>query len=371
MDKVYLDYNASTPLDPVVVKTLVRLLEEEYGNPSNSHWAAKNAKGILEKARDQVASLISAKKDEIVFTSGGSESNNHALKGVYYALKEKGNHIITTNIEHPAIKKPLAFLEREGVKVTYIQANRNGVIDPEEVQKAITNKTILISIMHANNEVGTIQPIKSIGRIAKEHKILFHSDASQSLGKIPVNVKELGVDLLTVAGHKIYGPKGIGSLYIRKNTPIDSFIHGAGHEAGRRAGTESIMLAAGLGAACEKCEQYSDNKLVKDLRNYFWRGLQKSFGESIVLNGNLNDTLPNTLSVCFIGHIGQDILDKVPEVAASTGAACHTGHVALSDVLVAMGVTKEIGKGAVRFSLGRFTTKEEIDFVLDILKERI
>ncbi|MCD8510497.1 MAG: cysteine desulfurase [Bacillus sp. (in: Bacteria)] len=371
MKEIYLDYNASTPVDPEVIEVMTSLLGREYGNPSSTHWASKGAKGILQEARENIATLISAKPEEIVFTSGGSESNNHALKGIFYGRKQRGNHIITTCIEHPAIIQPLQFLEREGAKVTYLPVDKDGQVDPKAVQEAVTKETILISVMHSNNEVGSLQPIKEIAAIARENDIIMHTDASQSLGKVPVSVEELGVDLLTIAGHKLYAPKGIGALYIRQNTPMESLIHGASHEGGKRAGTESIFLAAGLGKACELASKELVNGHMDGLRNYFWKELKAFYGSNIVLNGEIESILPNTLNVSFKGMIGQDILDKLPEIAASTGSACHSGQIKLSEVLKGMGVSEEIGKGTIRFSLGRYTTKDEIDDTLALLKTRV
>ncbi len=371
LTKVYLDYNASTPIAPEVAEAMIPFLTDYYGNPSTNHWAGKPAKDAYEKARRQVADLLNCGEDEVVITSGGSEANNHALKGIFFALKEKGNHIITTQIEHPAILNPCKFLEKLGAKVTHVGVDRYGQVSPADIEKAITDKTILISVMHANNEVGTIQPIAEIGRIAKKYNILVHTDAAQSVGKIPTRVDELGVDLLSVAGHKLYAPKGIGALYIRRGTSIEPFVHGAGHERGRRAGTENIILAAGLGKACELAAASLPNLKIRELRDYFWGELSKYFRNSIVINGHPEERLPNTLNVSFVGKLGQDILTKIPSLAASTGSACHAGTVELSPVLKAMKVDEEVGKGAIRFSLGRYTTKEEIDIALQWLKERV
>src|SRR5262245_171465 len=336
-------------------------LQDHFGNPSSGHWAAVGAKTALEAARGLVAALLGAESDEIIFTSGGSEANNLALKGVAWALKAKGDHIITSAVEHPAIVGPCQFLEQLGFRVSVVPVNRFGRVDPDDVQGAITARTILISIMHANNEVGTIQPIAEVGRIAREHGILLHTDAAQSVGKIATDVNNLGVDLLTIAGHKVYAPKGVGALYVRRGTPIEPLVHGAGHEAGRRAGTESAMVAVALGAACELAQDLAAMEVVRALRERFWQQLQAVFGQRIVLNGHPEHRLPNTLNVSFIGRIGAEVLARVEGVAASTGSACHTGHVKLSPVLEAMGVAPEIGIGAIRFSLGRGTTREEID----------
>jgi cysteine desulfurase len=250
MRPIYLDYNASTPTDPAVAEAMRPLLEGTFGNPSSGHWAGAPAKAALEQARSQVAALLGAEPDEIVFTSGGSEANNLAIKGTFFALNRQGAHIITSAIEHPAFLVPCRFLERLGGSVTYLPVDGAGLIDPEDVNRAVTPQTLLISIMHANNEVGTIQPLAEIGAIAQEHGIRFHTDAAQSVGKIPTKVDELGVDMLTIAGHKLYAPKGVGALYLRRGIEVEPVIHGAGHELGRRAGTESALLAVGLGTAC-------------------------------------------------------------------------------------------------------------------------
>ena len=367
--KIYLDYNASTPIAPEVAEAMKPFLSQHFGNPSSLHWAGIPAKEAVEHARRQVADLLQCHTNEIVFTSGGSESNNHVIKGVFFALKEKGNHIITTQIEHPAVLNPCRFLEKLGAEVAYLPVDRYGKVDPQDIQKAITPKTILITVMHANNEVGTIQPIKEISNIAKKHGILFHTDAAQSVGKIVTEVDDLGVDLLSVAGHKVYAPKGVGALYVRGGTPLEPLIHGAGHESGRRAGTENVLLVVGLGKACEIAKRYLQDDSIRNLRDRFWKLLQKNFGDGIVLNGHPLDRLPNTLNVSFVGKVGTEILSKLNGVAASTGAACHSGSVELSPVLKAMGITPEVGMGAIRFSLGRNTTTQELEKVVQLLKD--
>jgi len=366
--KIYLDYNASTPIAREAVEAMQPFLTEHYGNPSSLHWAGIPAKDAVETARTEVSDLLGCDPVEVVFTSGGSEANNHALKGVFFANREKGNHIITTAVEHPAILNPCRFLENLGGKVTVLPVDRFGRVDPEEVRRAVAPETILITVMHANNEVGTIQPIGEIAAIARQAGVLFHTDAAQSVGKIPTNVDELGVDLLSVAGHKLYAPKGIGALYIREGTTIGPFIHGAGHERGRRAGTENVLLAVALGAACGIAHQWIGMPGVQTLRNRFWEKLKESFVEDVTLNGHLTERLPNTLNVNFIGRIGAEILADLPEVAASTGSACHAGSVTLSGVLAAMGVPPEEGMGAIRFSLGRSTSWEELEEVLNGLR---
>lgn len=369
MRRIYLDYNASTPIDPAVVSAMKPFLEDHYGNPSSGHWAAAGAKAAIEMARGQVAALLGCQNDEIVFTSGGSEADNFALKGVFFALRGKGDHIVTTRIEHPAIIEPCRFLERLGARMTYLPVDATGRVDPNDLRKAITPRTVLVSIMHANNEVGTIQPIEDCARIAREHGLLFHTDAAQSVGKISTDVNRLGVDLLSIAGHKVYAPKGVGALFLRSGVSLEPLIHGAGHEKGRRAGTESALLAVGLGKASELARDLAPIDGVRALRDCFWQELQKRFGNRVVLNGHPVHRLPNTLNVSFVGRNGAEILTRLDGVAATTGSACHSGRVELSPVLEAMGVEPEVGMGAVRFSLGRGTTRDEIDSVVKRLTD--
>ena len=368
-DRIYLDFNASTPIAPEVADAMHPFLTQHFGNPSSLHWAGAPAKEAAEHARRQVADLLACHPSEVVFTSGGSESNNHAIKGVFFALREKGNHIVTTQIEHPAVLNPCRFLEKLGATVTCVGVDRYGRVDPDEIEKAITPRTILITVMHANNEVGTVQPIEEIARIAKSCGVLFHSDAAQSAGKIAAKVDDLGADLLSLAGHKVYAPKGVGALYIRKGTPIEPLIHGAGHETGRRAGTENVMLDVGLGQACELAGKYVNDDGIFKLRECFWALLQDAFGDGVVLNGHPVHRLPNTVNVSFVEKAGGTILSLLDGVAASTGSACHAGSVELSPVLKAMGVTDEVGMGAIRFSLGRTTTFQELETVVHLLKK--
>jgi cysteine desulfurase len=365
--KIYLDFNASTPIASEVAEAMRPFLSQHFGNPSSRHWAGIPAKEAVERARQQVAELLQCSPSEIVFTSGGSESNNHAIKGVFFTLKEKGNHIITTQIEHPAVINPCRFLEKLGAEVTYVPVDQYGSVDPQDIQRAITPRTILITVMHANNEVGTIQPIEKISAIAKERGIILHTDAAQSVGKIPTRADHLRIDLLSIAGHKLYAPKGIGALYIRKGTPIEPLIHGAGHESGRRAGTENVLLIVGLGKACEVANRYVGDTKMCSMRDRFWKLLQDNFGKAVVLNGHPLNRLPNTLNISFVGKTGGEILSRLAGVAASTGAACHSGSVELSPVLKAMGISPEVGMGAIRFSIGRTTTLEEIDAVVRLL----
>lgn len=373
---IYLDYNATTPLDPAVVEAILPYLHEHFGNPSSVHAFGKTAHEAVDRARRQVASLLGAEADEIVFTSGGSEASNHALKGAVFAKLRgifgrwaRDARIVTSAVEHPATLQPCEFLKRLGCRVTVLPVDGHGLVDPDAVRQAIDKKTTLVSIMHANNEVGTIQPIREIARIAHERGVLVHTDAAQSLGKISADVHELGVDLLSVAGHKLYAPKGVGVLYIRKGVILEPLIHGAGHESGRRAGTENVPYAVALGTACRLAQQSlpQATEKLRQLRDGLWDRLQAGLGHRIVLNGHPEKRLPNTLNVNFVGHIGAELLQKVPEIAASTGSACHEGSVCLSPVLQAMGVRPEIGRGAIRLSVGRFTTEEEVERAADWL----
>ena len=365
--QIYLDFNASTPIDPRVESVMRSTMEYAFGNPSSTHWAGTPAYTIVDTARRQVAGLLGCKPAEIVFTSGGSESNNHVLKGIYFASQVRSPHIITTSVEHPAIVEPCRFLERSGAKITWLPVDSTGCIDPDDLMQSITADTTLISIMHANNEVGTIQPIEDCAQIAREHGIPFHTDAAQSVGKIPTRVDDLGVDFLSIAGHKIYAPKGIGALYIHEGASLEPLIHGASHELGRRAGTESALLTAALGEACELARDLSSMERIRVLRDQLWTGLKESRGNKIVLNGHAGKCLPNTLNVSFVGQMGGELLAQFPELAASTGSACHSGRVELSPVLQAMGISPEVGAGAVRFSLGRTTSSEEVEIVIEKL----
>ncbi len=337
------------------------VFEASHGNPSSAHWAGESARRVLERSRAQVAALLGCESDEIVFTSGGSESNNLALKGVFFARGSRPAHVITSAIEHPSIVEPCRFLERLGARVTRLGVDGTGRVDPDELRRAITRDTILIAVMHANNEVGTIQPIEECARIAREHGVPLHTDAAQSAGKVPVRVDDLGVDLLTIVGHKMYAPKGVGALYVRRGVKLESLIHGAGHEGGRRAGTESAMLAAGLGAACELGQDLAWTKRARELRDRLWDALRDRLGDRVILNGHTERRLPNTLNASFAGYRGAELLTALDGIAASTGSACHSGRVELSPVLRSMRVPEEIGAGAIRFSLGRTTTLDEID----------
>lgn len=368
---IYLDYNATTPIDKEVADAMIPYLYGNFGNPSSTHELGIIAKKAVEQARASVAKLLNASASEIVFTSCGSESNNTVLKGVAHTYKNKGNHIITSQIEHPSILNPCHFLEDMGYDVSYVQVDEFGMVDPKEIGKLITEKTILVSIMHSNNEVGTIQPIKEISEICMKRNVLLHTDASQSIGKVNIDVKNLGVDFLTLAGHKLYAPKGIGALYIRNGIRIEPLIHGAGHENERRAGTENIVLEVGLGKAAEISIIALEDSQIQKMTDYFYKQLHVIFGDTIKLNGHPEKRLPNTLNISFIGYNGHEVLEKLNGIAASTGSACHSGMTSISPVLAAMGVTEDVGRGAIRFSLGRHTKKEEIDIVVESLKKVI
>jgi cysteine desulfurase len=365
---IYLDHNATTPVDPEVGEAMLPFLGDEYGNPSSSHALGVRARAAVERAREQLAALLGCAPEEIVFTGGGSEADNLALKGIAETLADRGNHVITSVIEHPAIINPCRYLERRGFRVTYMPVDNTGLVDPEAVRAAITDATIMVSIMHANNEVGTIEPVEEIGRIARQHGAIFHTDAAQSVGKIPTHVDDLRVDLLTVAGHKLYAPKGGGALYVRKGVRLEPLIHGAGHERGLRAGTENVAGIVGLGQACEIAgrDLTASARRVQDLRDLLHRSLEKRVG-GMRLNGHPTRRLPNTLNVSFEGLDSDGLLAEVPEIAASTGAACHAHSREPSAVLTAMGAPPRLALGAVRFSLGRGNTAEQIQQAIGLV----
>ena len=362
MEAIYLDYNGTTPIDPLIAESMLPYIYEQFGNPSSSHRFGDKPKWALQHARNQVASMLGSQPDEILFTSGGTESNNHAIRGVVSALAHKGNHVITSSVEHPAVIEVCRHLEKQGTKITYLPVDRFGMVDPVAVEQAITQETVLISIMHANNEVGTIQPIEQISEIAKRHNVLVHTDCAQSVGKIPVHVNDMGIDLLTIAGHKIYAPKGIGVLYVRDSVRIDELMIGAGQESGKRPGTENVIFAVALGEACalveKHLEQYSNN--MKQMRDRLESLILSKVPEARI-NGHPEQRLPNTSSLSFKGLRANEILESFEIVAASAGAACHSDSITLSSVLEAMELPIEFAMGTVRFSTGRYTTEDEID----------
>lgn len=366
MDKrrIYLDHNASTPVAEEVLAAMAPFARERFGNPHTTHWAGKPGGDAIASARTQVAQAIGASDAEIAFTAGASESNNWAIKGAYFAHRGRGEHFVSSAIEHPSVRAALQWLvDRFAATVTFVGVDSSGRVRPAEVAAAITPRTILVSIMHANNETGVIQPIEAIAAIARARGVLMHCDAAQSLGKIPVDVERLGVDLLSLAGHKTYAPKGVGALYVREGVVIDPLIHGAGQELGRRAGTENVEWIVGFGKACEIAARY-DASHIRELRDLMWSRLQAALGDDVRLFGHESENLPNTLNVGFRGVVGGELLARLDDIAATTGAACRTGKVTLSPTLAAMNVDPSYGMGAVRWSLGRSTTREEIEYAV-------
>ena len=371
MRAIYLDYNATTPIASEVAEAMVPYLYEHFGNPSSSHPYGVATKQAVEAARTEVATLLGCQPDEVIFTSGGTESNNYAIKGAALANWGRGKHIITSAVEHPAVAEVCHWLEEQGFRVTVLPVDEFGLVDPADLEQAITTDTLLVTVMHANNEVGTIQPIAELAGIAHRHGALMHIDAAQSVGKIPVSVDALGADLLSVAGHKLYAPKGIGALYIRTGVRLAPLLHGAGHEGGRRPGTENVLEIVGLGKAC----QIAGRDLVRNLthlqtmRDRLHQALLRELGaEAVRLNGHPRERLPNTLSLSFRGIEANLLLSAIGEqVAASAGAACHADKVTVSAVLTAMGVPVEWAMGTVRFSVGRDTQVEEVDQAVDVI----
>jgi cysteine desulfurase len=369
---IYLDYNATTPIDPAVRQAMMTFLDEHFGNPSSQHAYGLEAAAAVNRAHGEVADLIGAQSDEIVFTGGGSEASNHAIQGVVFAAKlavKPRPHVITCAIEHPATLATCESLRRWDCDITVLPVDKFGQVDPDAVRASITTNTVLISIMHSNNEVGTLQPIGAIAAIARERGVLVHSDAAQSLGKLPINVNELGVDLMTIVGHKMYAPKGSAALYIRRRVRLEPLIHGAGHESGRRAGTENVPYIVGLGAACQIAKKRlpDETEKLQQLRDRLHQALKAKLGNRVTLNGHPINRLPNTLNVSVAGCIGAELLAKVPEVAASTGSACHEGKVSYSPVLKAMGIPGPIAQSAIRLSVGRFTIDDEVDQAAELI----
>jgi len=372
IDDIYLDYNATTPLDPQVVDAILPYLISEFGNPSSSHSFGRKAKQAVETARGQIAELLKCRADEIYFTSGGTESNNLAIQGYAHAHKSKGRHIITSSVEHPAVLEVCKSLQRDGFKVSVLPVDQNGSVTFADVEKSIREDTILISIMHANNEVGTIEPIRELAEIAHSHNVMFHTDAAQSVGKIAVDVKELGVDLLSIAGHKLYAPKGIGALYIRDGIQIAKQMHGANHERNVRPGTENVAGIVGLGTASHLVYCH-----LKDYMQHYASTrdrLEKLLTDKridIKINGDIENRLPNTSSISFLGISALELMNAMPDVAVSAGSACHADRTAVSHVLQAMKVSDAFALGTIRFSTGRGTSVAEIQQIVDGLSSAL
>lgn len=370
MRRIYLDYNATTPIAPSVQEAMLPFLAEHYGNPSSPHALGRAASEALEDARGQVAALLGADRSEIVFTSGGTESNNLALWGVMArSAPPFDGHLIISRFEHPAVAQPARYLQRLGCQLTEVPCDAQGVVDPSAVRAALRPNTRLVSIMHANNEIGTVQPIRELARICREREVLFHTDAAQTVGKIPASVEELGVDLLTVAGHKIYAPKGVGALYVRRGVALQPLLHGAGHEGGLRPGTENTAYLAGLGHAANLVALALAESQVRltALRDRLRDRLQAGISLPLRVHGAEAPRLPNTLSVAFPGVSGGELLTRVPEIMASTGSACHSGDVRLSATLDAIGLSAHAARGTVRLSVGWYTSEQDIDAAAELL----
>jgi len=370
MKLIYMDYAATTPVDPRVREAMEPYWSVKFGNPSSIHSFGQEASEAVEEARKSVSTLIGADPSEIVFTGGGTESDNTAIKGVCHALREKGNHIITTAIEHHAVLYTCEFMASQGFEVTFLPVDKDGIVDPSHIKKAITKKTILISVMHANNEVGTVQPISEMGSIAKERSVLFHTDAVQTFGHLKIDVEKMGIDLLSLSAHKLYGPKGTGALYIRKGTPIVPYMHGGAQERGMRASTHNVAGIVGLGKAAEIAdeEMEAEQERIQNLRNRLLDNIHQKI-EGIHLNGHRHKRLPNNLNISFENVEGEAILMNLDleGIAASSGSACSSGSTEPSHVLLALGLSPELARGSLRLTLGKFTTEEEIDRVADVL----
>lgn len=370
MRQIYLDYNATTPIAPSVQEAMLPFLTEHYGNPSSSHSLGRACHEAIGDSRDRVAALLGTDRDEIVFTGGGTESNNIALKGVMMARAPRfDGHMVISALEHPAITEPAKYLEKLGCRVSVVGCNRNGVVEPDAVAAVLKPNTKLVSIMHANNEIGTIQPLKAISEVCRSRNILFHTDAAQSIGKIRTYVEEMGVDMLSIAGHKLYAPKGVGALYVRQGVALEPYTHGAAHEGGLRPGTENTAFIVALGHACflaaKAVEDASDR--MADLRDRLAKRLREAIGSELTINGLQASRLPNTLSVNFPEVSGGELLARTPELAASTGSACHAGMTKLSATLAAIRLTPDQARGTVRLSVGWYTSEEDIDRAAELL----
>ena len=370
MKQIYLDYNATTPIDPSVVEAMMPFLTTHFGNPSSSHSLGRGAKESIEDARAKVSALIGCDRDEVIFTGGGTEASNMAIKGIMLAGGQAGGHMITTAIEHPATLAPARFVEKMGCELTIVGCNDQGVVEPQAIADAIRPNTRLVSVMHANNEIGTVQPIREIAEVCHQQSVIVHTDASQSLGKLPAFVDQLDVDLMTIAGHKLYAPKGIGVLFVREGLDLEPLLHGAGHENGMRAGTENTPYIVGLGQAAFLAASLLDESagISEALRERFWKMISQNVPRAVV-HGFEVDRLPNTISIAFPGVSAFEMLKRVPEVCASLGSACHSSGDHKSGTLGAMGVAPALMEGTIRFSFGRKTTVEEVDRAASLMVE--
>lgn len=375
MKKIYMDHSATTPIDPKVMEAMAPYFSEKFGNASSLHSFGREAFEAIQESRRKVADLIGASPEEIIFTGGGTESDNLAIIGLARKMKTKGrDHVITSKIEHPAVLETCRSLEEEGFKVTYLEVDKDGLVCPEAIRRAITDKTALITVMHANNEIGTIEPIEEIGEIASERGVTFHTDAVQSVGKIPVDVNKIRVDLLSLSAHKIYGPKGVGALYIRKGVSLQPLIHGGGHERGLRSGTENVAGIVGLGASAElaRLRLEEDSKHLTKLRDKLIEQVLEGISESH-LNGHATKRLPNNAHFRFSGIEGESLILELDGkgIAASTGSACSSKKLEPSHVLMAIGLNEVEAHGSVRLTLGRENTEEEVEYVVECLKESV
>jgi cysteine desulfurase len=371
-DPIYLDHNATTPVAPEVIEAMAPALRDAWGNPSSAHAYGRRARAALDTAREQVAQLLGCAPAEVVFTSGGTESDNMAILGLAEARRAHGLHLVTTVIEHPAVERACVRLEQQGYEVSRVRVTRDGSVDPTELAAAIREDTTLLTLMHANNETGVIQPVREIADAARARGVTVHTDAAQSVGKVPVVVSDLGVDLLTVAGHKLYGPKGVGALYVRRGTPLVPLLHGAGHEDGRRAGTENTPEIVGLGAACALAAREIDSRVVdlRELRDRLELALCRAIPD-LVVHGSGAERLPNTLSAAVPGVDANRLLERLSGVAAAAGAACHAGATAPSTVLRAMGVPDDLALATLRLSVGRSNTAEQIDAAVAEIRRQV
>ena len=371
-DPIYLDYNATTPVDPRVAAAMMPYLTAEFGNPSSSHVLGRRTKEAVEEARSAVAELLDADPTGVVFTSGGTEANNHAILGAARANRHRGRHIVTTAVEHPAVTAVCRYLETEGFSTTYVPVDGTGRVDAAAVAAVLTDQTVLVTVMHANNEVGTLQPVAEIAALARAKGILSHTDCAQSVGKVPVSAAELGVDMISVAGHKLYAPKGVGVLWVRPGVALPNLMHGASHEGGRRPGTENVLEIVGLGTACRlaAADVHDEVPRLAGLRDRLEAGLLRAF-PSARIHGHPELRLPNTLSIGFPGVLAADIMAALPNVAVSAGAACHGDSVVISHVLAAMKVPDEFARGTLRISVGRMTTPQEVETALEAIKAAV